>query len=42
MKYLFILCHQHQTRSGKVKANKTKQISVTTQFFSVKTELQHT
>ena len=41
MKYLFILCHQHQTRSGKVKANKTKQISVT-KFFSVKTELQHT
>ena len=42
MKYLFIFSHQHQTRSGKVKANKTKQISVTTQFFSVKTELQHT
>ena len=37
----FILCHQHQTRSGKIKANKTQQISVTTQVFFVKTELQH-
>ena len=27
----FIICHQHQTRSGKIKANKTKQILVTTQ-----------
>ena len=23
----FIICHQHQTRSGKTKANKTQQIS---------------
>ena len=29
----FIICHQHQTRSGKVKANKTQQISVKTQVF---------
>ena len=37
----FIICHQHQTRSGKIKANKTQQISVTPQVFLVKTELQH-
>ena len=36
----FIICHQHQTRSGKIKANKTQQISVITQVFFVKTELQ--
>ena len=24
-----IICYQHQTRSGKIKANKTKQLSVT-------------
>ena len=29
----FIICHQHQTRSGKIKANKTQQISVKTQVF---------
>ena len=27
----FIVCHQHQTRSRKIKANKTQQISVKTQ-----------
>ena len=37
----FIICHQHQTRSGKIKANKTQQILVRTQVFFVKTELQH-
>ena len=38
----FIICHQHQTRSGKIKANKTKQISVKSQSsFYVKAELQH-
>ena len=41
----FIICHQHQTRSGKIKANKTQQIPVKTQVFFesffVKTELQH-
>ena len=37
----FIICHQHQSRSGKIKANKTQQISVTTQVSFVKTELQH-
>ena len=37
----FIICHQHQTRSGKIKANKTQQISVKTQVFFVKTELRH-
>ena len=37
----FIICHQHQTRSGKIKANKTQQISVKTQVFFVNTELQH-
>ena len=35
----FIICHQHQARSGKIKANKTQQISVKTQVFFVKTEL---
>ena len=29
----FIICHQHQTISGKIKANKTQEISVTTQVF---------
>ena len=29
----FITCHQHHTRSGKIKASKTQQISVKTQFF---------
>ena len=37
----FIICHQHQTRSGKIKTNKTQQISVKTQVFFVKTELRH-
>ena len=37
----FIIHHQHQTRSGKIKANKTQQISVTTQVFFIKIELQH-
>ena len=29
----FIICHQHQTRSGKIKANNTQQVSVKTCFF---------
>ena len=29
----FIICNQHQTSSGKIKANKTQQISDTTQGF---------
>ena len=29
----FFICYQHQTRSGKIKANKTQQISVKTQAF---------
>ena len=29
----FILCHKHQTRSGKIKVNKTQQILVRTQGF---------
>ena len=37
----FIMWHQLQTRSGKIKANKTQQISVETQGFFVKTELRH-
>ena len=37
----YIKCHQHQTKSGKINANKTQQISVKTQTFFVKTELQH-
>ena len=37
----FIICHQHQTRSGKIKTNKTQQISVETQNFFEKTELRH-
>ena len=37
----FIICHQHQRRTGKIKANKTKQISVKTEVFFVNTELQH-
>ena len=36
----FIKWHQNQTRSWRVKANKTQQISVKTQVFFVKTELQ--
>ena len=38
---LRIICHQHQARSGKIKANKTHQISVKTQVFFAKTQLQH-
>ena len=30
----FIIFHQHRTRSGNIKANKTQQISVKTQLFS--------
>ena len=33
----FIIGHLHQTRSGKVKATKTQQISAKTQVFFVKT-----
>ena len=33
MEYFFIICHQHQTRSGKIKAYKAQQISVKTQVF---------
>ena len=29
----FIICHQHQTRSGKIKANKTQQIWSKHDFF---------
>ena len=29
----FIICHQHQARSGKIKTNKTQQILVKTQVF---------
>ena len=37
----FIICHQHQARSGKIKANKMQRILVKTQVFFVKTELQY-
>ena len=30
---IFNKCHQHQTRSGRIKANKTQQISVKTLAF---------
>ena len=40
MEYFFIKWHQHQTRSEKIKANKTQQISVKTQVFFVKIELK--
>ena len=36
----FILWHQHQTRSRKIKASKTQKISVKTQVLAVKTELK--
>ena len=37
----FIICHQQETRSGKIKTNnKTQEISVKTQDFFVKTELR--
>ena len=32
----FIIGHQHQTRSGKIKTNKTQKISVKTQSFKSK------
>ena len=37
----FIIWHQRQTRSAKIKTNKTQQISIKTQVFFVKTELRH-
>ena len=37
----FIVYHQHQTRSGKIKTNETQQISVKTQVYFVKTNLRH-
>ena len=41
----FTICHQHQTRSGKIKNQKKKkkpqQMSVKTQVFFVKTEVRH-
>ena len=37
----FIICHQNQTRSGKIEAKKLQQILVKTQVFFVKTALQH-
>ena len=37
----FIICHQHQTRSGKIKASKTQHTLVKTSVLFVKTELQH-
>ena len=39
--FVLIICHQHQTRSGKIKTNKAQQISVKTEVFFVKTELRH-
>ena len=36
--FIIFVLHQHQTRSGKIKANKTQQISVKTQVFFVKSE----
>ena len=32
----FIICHQHQTKSGKIKTNKIQQISFKTQVLFVK------
>ena len=40
MEYLFYCMAPHQTRFRKIKANKTQQISVKTQVFFKKTELQ--
>ena len=38
----FIICHQHQTRSQKIKANKTENFGQTNVCsFFVKNELQH-
>ena len=39
--YLFFICHQHQTISGKIKTNKTQQTLFKTQVFFLKTELRH-
>ena len=36
----FIICHKHQTRSGKIKTNKTTNFGQTQGFF-VKTELRY-
>ena len=36
----FIIWHQHQARSRKIKANKIQQILVKTQVLFVKTDLQ--
>ena len=36
----FVIWHQNQTRSWRIKANKTQQISVKTQVLFVKTEPQ--
>ena len=38
--FVLLLFHQHQIRSGKIKANKTQQILIKTKVFFVKTELQ--
>ena len=32
----FVICHQHQTRSGSKKTNKIQQISIKTQVFFCK------
>ena len=37
----FIIWHQYQARSRRIKTNKIQQISVKTQVFFVKTELGH-
>ena len=37
----FIICHQQQARSGKIKNNETQQILVITLAFFLKIELQH-
>ena len=41
MEYWFYYMHQHQTRPGKIKTNKTYKISVKTQDLFVKSELRH-
>ena len=41
MEYLFHYMPQQQTRSGKIKVNRTQQVSITTEVFFVETELQH-
>ena len=37
----FIICHQHETRFEKIEADKTQQISVKTEVFFLRSELQH-